>query len=492
MNYSCQVSMIFNFIQTQFVLLKTNSGDDGVGVAIALTFMFVMLLILVKAFIDFRRDLAAEKGNAKFQDVPLRRIERILAGADEILRFRSPYYNRLSDFGKKRFLKRLRIIIAEKEFYGKDGLEITDDMIVLASSALVQLTFGLESYFLPRFYRIYIHPSIFFNKLLESNLRGSTSPSGVIRFSWRHLEHGFQDEDDRINLALHELAHALMISVESGDTDDGHLSDGLFMITELGRKYRNDIKAGRYESIRPYAASNDHEFFACCIEVFFENPERLKRDLPEVYEAFVWMLEQDPHNRLGDYAAPIQKREFSIKRKLRLKPDSHYNYVQTMLIAGFLLCWIPIIMINIHVETSPLPVALFAATLAVLGFILFFRKLVLSGYTDFNIFLLFLVIGWMSLTMGAGLTLNYFVPVYRMSELAPVSDYFITPEKKLRVLIDGEETRAITVGLEYRAILDRCKPHCEMTIYQHYGLFGIKVVDEIEVFESNEGSDQYQ
>ena len=118
--------MIFNFIQTQFVLLKTNSSDDGVGVAIALTFMFVMLLILVKAFIDFRRDLAAEKGNAKFQDVPLRRIERILAGADEILRFRSPYYNRLSDFGKKRFLKRLRIIIAEKEFYGKDGLEITD------------------------------------------------------------------------------------------------------------------------------------------------------------------------------------------------------------------------------------------------------------------------------------------------------------------------------------------------------------------------------
>jgi hypothetical protein len=127
-----------------------------------------------------------------------------------------------------------------------------------------------------------------------------------------------------------------------------------------------------------------------------------------------------------------------------------------MLIAGFLLCWIPIILIVKHVETSPIPVAPFAATLFVLGVILFYRKFVVSGYTDLNIFMLFLVIGWLSLTMGADLALNYYVLVYSITEVASVRDSFITPDKKVRVLLNSEEVTTVTIYVVYWRRLKAC------------------------------------
>ena len=475
--------MIFNFIQTQFIILKTSSNDEGLGVAIALTFLFVMGMLVIKAFIDYRRDLVSERDNATHEDLGMKDIARVQAFADEVLSARSTYYTHLSDSGKTKFRKRLRMVMAQKEFYGKDGLKVTDEMVVLAASALVQLTFGLEGYFLPRFYKIYIYPTIFYNKLLESNLKGSTSPSGVIRFSWKHLEHGFENDHDGINLALHELAHALKISITKGEIDDEHTYHAQDRIKELGENYRTQVRVGQFVSLRKYAGSNDHEFMACAIEVFFENPEELYAELPDLYKALVDLLDQDPIDRLEDYKSPERVRSFSVKRAMRIKPESHYSYVQTMLIAGFLLCWIPIILINIYAQTSPIPVALFAATLFVLGVVFFYRKLVVSGYTDLNMFLTFLVMVWMSLTMGAGLALNYFVPVYSMTEVAMVNDAYITPEKKVRVLLNSSEVTSVAIDVSYWRQLKACENHCELLVKHHYGLFGIKVLDDVEVID---------
>ena len=413
----------------------------------------------------------------------MRDIARVQTFADEVLSKRSTYYAQLSDIGKVKFRKRLRMVMAEKEFYGKDGLKVTDAMVVLAVSALVQLTFGLEGYFLSRFYKIYIYPSIFHNKLLESNLKGSTSPSGVIRFSWKHLEHGFENDHDGINLALHELVHALKISITYGEIDDEHIYHSLDRINALANKYRSKDRAGGFKSLRKYAGNNDHEFLACSIEVFFENPEALNAEIPDLYESLVHLLDQDPANRLSDYKAPDRPKSFSVKKAMRIKPESHYSYVQTMLIAGFLLCWIPIILIVKHVETSPIPVAPFAATLFVLGVILFYRKFVVSGYTDLNIFM---VIGWLSLTMGADLALNYYVLVYSITEVASVRDSFITPDKKVRVLLNSEEVTTVTIYVVYWRRLKACGENCELLVKHHFGLFGIKVLDSQQAQNQNQ------
>ncbi len=69
--------MIFNFIQTQFILLKTSSNDEGLGVAIALTFLFFIGMLVIKEFIDYRRDLVSERDNSTHEDLGMKDIARV-------------------------------------------------------------------------------------------------------------------------------------------------------------------------------------------------------------------------------------------------------------------------------------------------------------------------------------------------------------------------------------------------------------------------------
>jgi Mlc titration factor MtfA (ptsG expression regulator) len=39
---------------------------------------------------------------------------------------------------------------------------------------------------------------------------------------------------------------------------------------------------------------NYHEFWAVSVETFFENPVCLKQDLPDLYQAMISLLRQDP------------------------------------------------------------------------------------------------------------------------------------------------------------------------------------------------------
>jgi hypothetical protein len=54
------------------------------------------------------------------------------------------------------------------------------------------------------------------------------------------------------------------------------------------------MQEGRRNILGEYAAVNYHEFWAVSVETFFENPVRLKHELPELYQAMVVLLRQDP------------------------------------------------------------------------------------------------------------------------------------------------------------------------------------------------------
>lgn len=56
---------------------------------------------------------------------------------------------------------------------------------------------------------------------------------------------------------------------------------------------------------RDYAKSNIHEFWAVCVEHFFEAPIQFKEHLPELYYAMCKVLNQDMASRLLQF--PIIK-----------------------------------------------------------------------------------------------------------------------------------------------------------------------------------------
>ena len=55
-----------------------------------------------------------------------------------------------------------------------------------------------------------------------------------------------------------------------------------------------DVIANRRSYLRSYAFSNMHEFWAVSVEAFFENPEGLKENMPDLYEALSHVLNQNP------------------------------------------------------------------------------------------------------------------------------------------------------------------------------------------------------
>jgi hypothetical protein len=54
------------------------------------------------------------------------------------------------------------------------------------------------------------------------------------------------------------------------------------------------MQGGNRNLLGEYAAVNYHEFWAVSVETFFENPVCLRQDLPDLYQAMVILLRQDP------------------------------------------------------------------------------------------------------------------------------------------------------------------------------------------------------
>ena len=67
------------------------------------------------------------------------------------------------------------------------------------------------------------------------------------------------------------------------------------------------MQSGTINMLGSYAATNYHEFWAVCIENFFERSQLLKNELPELYLELTMLLKQDP---LSDNLLMINEKQF--------------------------------------------------------------------------------------------------------------------------------------------------------------------------------------
>ena len=63
---------------------------------------------------------------------------------------------------------------------------------------------------------------------------------------------------------------------------------------ELSRSICSRIENWSETFFRPYACANEHEFFSVSVEYFFERPDDLKNEMPQLYAILVKLLNQDP------------------------------------------------------------------------------------------------------------------------------------------------------------------------------------------------------
>lgn len=212
-----------------------------------------------------------------------------------------PYFKKLSPNGKAKFVSRLKSVLSSKHFEGMQGLKVDEKMKIIISGLIVQITFGLKNFDISHFTLIRIFPEQFYSRLHKQDLKGGATKTGILLLSWKDILEGIRDENDKINLGLHEIGHALKLNVIEGSKFDLQFSSYLDRWLEISKNEFWNIRTSSQSFLRAYAGSNMHEFFAVSMEHFFEAPKEFKSQLPDIYNHMCMLLNQDPINEKNDY-----------------------------------------------------------------------------------------------------------------------------------------------------------------------------------------------
>ena len=203
----------------------------------------------------------------------------------------------------------IQIFIAEKNFEGCGGLELSDEMkVTIAGEACILLLKDEKPTFFPRLDSILIYPSAYVAEK-QSNIGlgtkevsvrlGESWSRGIVVLAWDHVRQKTVDFEGGHNVVLHEFAHQL-------DQENSN-SMGVPILHKgssyqawgriLGHDYdelRNKLRHHQRDIIDPYGATNPAEFFAVATEVFFEKAKMMRQKHPNLYEELKELYQLDP------------------------------------------------------------------------------------------------------------------------------------------------------------------------------------------------------
>ena len=116
---------------------------------------------------------------------------------------------------------------------------------------------------------------------------------GFMCFSWKAFLEGNADPHDKINLGLHEFAHALRFNGIRGDETDYFFENYFLRWLSCAMNEYHKLKNDSANSIfRKYGSVNINEFFSVAVETFFELPMEFKAYSPELYKHTSILLNQ--------------------------------------------------------------------------------------------------------------------------------------------------------------------------------------------------------
>ena len=116
-----------------------------------------------------------------------------------------------------------------------------------------------------------------------------------IYLSWDNFLKGIHGQTPNCNVGLHEMGHALTyVNFITQTEEDKHFKREFKNFSKVARPIFEAMQFGYKNVLGEYAATNFQEFWAVSVEVFFENPIRLRHELPELFTVMKQLLRQDP------------------------------------------------------------------------------------------------------------------------------------------------------------------------------------------------------
>ncbi|HWX24171.1 MAG TPA: zinc-dependent peptidase [Vicinamibacteria bacterium] len=212
-----------------------------------------------------------------------------------VLEARCDPYLRLPSALRSRFEDGVRTFLADTPITGIE-VEVTEELRLLVAASAVTLSVAWPRFEWDHVAEVLLYPRAFDRdySFEKAELIGQAHPWGTVILSVPALKKSFQDPHDGYHVGFHEFAHLL----DMEQRRFGGIPAGL---NETQRRRWGPLVAAEMESLRegrslldPYGVENPAEFFAVSIEVFFEQPQSMRRRHEELYETLSSYFRQDP------------------------------------------------------------------------------------------------------------------------------------------------------------------------------------------------------
>ena len=210
------------------------------------------------------------------------------------------FYANLSNDDKAHFEFKVQEFLMNHRITGIECDVTIEDNLLVAASAIVPV-FKFPKWRYSTLYEVFLYPDSF-NDHHEVKgdgrtilgMVGSGYMEGRMILSKKALHHGFDNESDKKNTAIHEFVH--LIDKEDGNIDGipevlmekQYTIPWIDMIEQkIETIYKND------SDINPYGGTSRIEFFAVISEYFFERPKLLSKKHPELYKFLEEIYDHD-------------------------------------------------------------------------------------------------------------------------------------------------------------------------------------------------------
>jgi len=218
-------------------------------------------------------------------------------------------WERLDPGQRQRLRELVQVFVAEKNWEGCGGLELSDEMRVAIAAQACLLVLELPHDLYRRVESILIYPSAVTipGEQREHGLR-SDSPMpvlglavrrGPVVLAWDAVRRGSKHPERTHNVVFHEFAHKLDMLDDSLDgtpplATKEQYARWVEVCTREYQALQRAAETGRRSFLDPYGSTNVAEFFAVASEAFFDEPHELERRHPELYGVLAGFYRQRP------------------------------------------------------------------------------------------------------------------------------------------------------------------------------------------------------
>ena len=244
---------------------------------------------------------------------------------EDILQRNVAHYCMLNDMERMHLRELIRVFIAEKDWEGCGGLQLTDEIRVTISAQACLLLLGLPHNYYQNVETIIVYPSTvvppqrklgFFETAIEPleeshPIIGQAFQQGPVIIIWDAALHGGRHPESGHNVVYHEFAHKLDMLDGAADgtpplRDRAEYRDWMQTCSREYLRLKHDAEHGRKSFLNAYGATSEAEFFAVATEQFFDQPLLMIKNAPDLYRILKEYYRQDPALRAGKNSAPLQ------------------------------------------------------------------------------------------------------------------------------------------------------------------------------------------